>query len=90
MVMGVGDEVVIPAGLLHEIDNRYYGNESLIKVIYEPALKNQETVFQYLSKLSFTDELDENGFPSFSIFGLFRVPNLFIIAELFVNFVEIF
>ena len=83
--MGVGDEVVIPSGILHEIDNRHYGNESLIKVVYEPALKNQETVFQRLSQLSFTDALDENGFPSFSFFGLFRVPNIFIIAELFVN-----
>ena len=85
LIMSVGDEIVIPAGILHGIDNRDYANETLIKVVYEPALVNQESVFQTLSDLSFTDSLDQNGFPSISILGVFSIPNLFIISQIFVK-----
>ena len=38
--------------------------------------------FKRLGELSYTDYLDNNGFPSIKILG-FRIPNLFIISELF-------
>jgi quercetin dioxygenase-like cupin family protein len=82
--MGVGDQIIIPPGILHEIDNRHYNNETLLLVQYTPSLNNMALLFQTLAKWSHDGTLDSHGIPSKSIFGKnITVPNIVKVACLF-------
>jgi quercetin dioxygenase-like cupin family protein len=80
--LGVGDQIIIPPGILHEIDNRHYNNETLLLVQYTPSLNNMTMLFQTLAKWSHDGTLDSHGIPSIG-WKKMTVPNVAKVACLF-------